>query len=205
MRFGMILGVAVIVTGCTQAPVARPPVVDASWRATEDDRVVAPAQNDRVLSRTEVNSASSRIISGPDRTREQGETNVVVPVEPIARIEPIDQPADAERMSPAVLSLLEQADQLRTAGDFTGASSRLERAQRIAPDEPEVYFQLAGVRLEQGRFDEAVNIATQAVDLAGSDNAMKRDLYTLVARAREAAGDTAGASQARQMARSFGS
>jgi Putative Zn-dependent protease, contains TPR repeats len=196
MRFGMILGAAVIVTGCTQAPVARPPVVDASWRATEDDRV---------LSRTDVNSASSRIISGPDRTREQGETNVVVPVEPIARIEPIDQPADAEGMSPAVLSLLEQADQLRTAGDFTGASSRLERAQRIAPDEPEVYFQLAGVRLEQGRFDEAVNIATQAVDLAGSDNAMKRDLYTLVARARESAGDTAGASQARQMARSFGS
>ena len=171
-------------------------MVDASWRATEDDRV---------LSRTEVNSASSRIISGPDRAREQGETNLVVPVEPIARIEPIDQPEDAEGISPAVLSLLEQADQLSTAGDLTGASSRLERAQRIAPDEPEVYFQLASVRLEQGRFDEAANIASQAVDLSGSDTAMKRDLYTLVARAREAAGDTAGASQARQMARSFGS
>lgn len=205
MRFTTILGIAVMVTGCTQAPVARPPVVDASWRATEDDRVSAPTQNDRVLSRTEVNSASSRIISGPDRAREQDETNVVVPVEPIARIEPIDQPEDAEGISPAVLSLLEQADQLSTAGDLTGASSRLERAQRIAPDEPEVYFQLASVRLEQGQFDEAANIASQAVDLAGSDTAMKRDLYTLVARAREAAGDTAGASQARQMARSFGS
>jgi tetratricopeptide (TPR) repeat protein len=205
MRFTMILSIALVVTGCTQAPVARPPVVDASWRATDDDRVQTPAETDRVLSRTDVDSTSSRIMSEPDRSREQDETNVVVPVEPIARIEPIDQPQDAERLSPAVLSLLDQADELSTAGDFSGASNRLERAQRIAPDEPEVYFQLAAVRFEQARFEEAANIAIQAVDLAGSDNAMKRDLYTLVARARDAAGDTSGASQARQLARSFGS
>jgi tetratricopeptide (TPR) repeat protein len=201
----MILSIALVVTGCTQAPVARPPVVDASWRATDDDRVQTPAETDRVLSRTDVDSTSSRVMSEPDRSREQDETNVVVPVEPIARIEPIDQPQDAERLSPAVLSLLDQADELSTAGDFSGASNRLERAQRIAPDEPEVYFQLAAVRFEQARFEEAANIAIQAVDLAGSDNAMKRDLYTLVARARDAAGDTSGASQARQLARSFGS
>ena len=187
----MVSGLCVaFLVGCTQAPIARPPVVDASWRATEDDRRIAPGRSS---------------LPAPDRTRESGETNAVTPIEPVARIEPIDKPASSSSMSPAVLSLLEQADSLREAGDLAGASARLERAQRIAPDEPEVYFQLSTVRLEQGRFEEAANIAGQAVDFAVSDNAMKRDLYTLIARARDAIGDTAGAGEARRLARSFGS
>ena len=177
--------------GCTQAPVSRPPVVDASWRANEDDRV----------------SSSSRVISmsAPDTQREKGERNQVIPIEPVAKIEPIDQPKEQTEIPPAVLSLLEQADQLRTAGDLAGASARLERAQRIAPTEPEVYFQLSSLRLEQGSLEDAVNIATQGVDLAGSDQAMKRDLYTVIARSKDALGDATGAAEARQLARASGS
>jgi tetratricopeptide (TPR) repeat protein len=186
MRLIMMVVLMSLVVGCTQPPTARPPVVDASWRATDDDRRVIP-------------------MTPPDRTREAGESNQVIPVEPIARIEPIDQPATESTMSPAVLSLLEQADSLRAAGDLAGASSRLERAQRIAPTEPEIYFQLSSVRLEQGSYEDAANIASQALDLAGADSAMKRDLYTLIARAREALGDGAGASEARRLARTFGS
>ena len=104
-----------------------------------------------------------------------------------------------------MLSLLEQADQLRTAGDLAGASARLERAQRIAPTEPEVYFQLSSLRLEQGGLEEAVRIATQGIDFAGTDQAMKRDLYTVIARSKDALGDTAGAVEARQLARASGS
>jgi len=166
-------------------------VVDASWRANEDDRV----------------SSSSRVISmsAPDTQREKGERNQVIPIEPVAKIEPIDQPKEQTEIPPAVLSLLEQADQLRTAGDLAGASARLERAQRIAPTEPEVYFQLSSLRLEQGSLEDAVNIATQGVDLAGRDQAMKRDLYTVIARSKDALGDAAGAAEARQLARASGS
>jgi tetratricopeptide (TPR) repeat protein len=166
-------------------------VVDASWRANEDDRV----------------SSSTRIISmtAPDTRREKGERNQANPIEPVAKIEPIDQPKGQTEIPPAVLSLLEQADQLRTAGDLAGASARLERAQRIAPTEPEVYFQLSSVRLEQGSLEDAVNIATQGVDLAGTDQAMKRDLYTVIARSKDALGDTAGAADARKWARASGS
>jgi tetratricopeptide (TPR) repeat protein len=166
-------------------------VVDASWRANEDDRV----------------SSSSRVISmsAPDIRREKGERNEVIPIEPVAKIEPIDQPKEQVEIPPAVLSLLEQADQLRTAGDLAGASARLERAQRIAPTEPEVYFQLSSLRLEQGSLEDAVNIATQGIDLAGSDQAMKRDLYTVIARSKDALGDAAGAAEARQLARASGS
>lgn len=191
MRLGLSLVCMALVVGCTQTPVSRPPVLDASWRADEDDRVVS--------------STSLFSVSSPNLQREKGELNEVTPIEPIAKIEPIDQPKWQTEISPAVLSLLEQADQLKIAGDFAGASSRLERAQRIAPTEPEVYFQLSSLRFEQGSHEDAINIAMQGVDLSGTDQAMKRDLYTLIARARDALGDSAGATEARQLAHTAGS
>lgn len=191
MRLGLSVVCMAFVFGCTQTPVSRPPVVDASWRANEDDRVVSST---RVIS-----------MSSPNIQREKGERNEVTPIEPIAKIEPIDQPKQQTEIPPAVLSLLEQADQLKTAGDLAGASSRLERAQRIAPTEPEVYFQLSSLRLEQGNHEDAMNIALQGVDLSGTDQAMKRDLYTVIARARDALGDSAGATEARRLARAAGS
>lgn len=191
MRLGLVLACLVLMAGCTQAPVSRPPVVDASWRANEDDRVT---KSPRVIS-----------VPTPDIQREKGERNEVTPIDPVAKIEPIDQPEQQTEIPPAVLSLLEQADELRSAGDFAGASARLERAQRIAPTEPEVYFQLSSLRLEQGSLEDAVSIATQGVDLAGSDQAMKRDLYTVIARSKDALGDAAGAAEARQLARAAGS
>ena len=191
MRLGLGLACLALMAGCTQAPVSRPPVVDASWRANEDDRVT---KSPRVIS-----------VPTPDIQREKGERNEVIPIDPVAKIEPIDQPEQQTEIPPAVLSLLEQADELRSAGDFAGASARLERAQRIAPTEPEVYFQLSSLRLEQGSLEDAVSIATQGVDLAGSDQAMKRDLYTVIARSKDALGDAAGAAEARQLARAAGS
>jgi tetratricopeptide (TPR) repeat protein len=191
MRLGLGLACLVLMAGCTQAPVSRPPVVDASWRANEDDRVT---KSPRVIS-----------VPTPDIQRDKGERNEVTPIDPVAKIEPIDQPEQQTEIPPAVLSLLEQADELRSAGDFAGASARLERAQRIAPTEPEVYFQLSSLRLEQGSLEDAVSIATQGVDLAGSDQAMKRDLYTVIARSKDALGDAAGAAEARQLARAAGS
>lgn len=191
MRLGLSLTWVALLVGCAQTPVSRPPVVDASWRANEDDRVIS---SKRVMPR----------VSAGGKTQND-ERNKLIPIEPIAKIEPVDQPKEVREIAPPVLSLLEEADQLRTAGDFVGASARLERAQRIAPTEPEVYFQLSSLRLEQGSLEDAVNIATQGVDLSGADQAMKRDLYTVIARAKDALGDASGASEARRLARASGS
>lgn len=186
---GLVLG------GCTQSPVARPPVVDASWRATAQDRVQPsmPRQSE----------VAPPPVRGIDPAREQGETNRVIPIAPVAKIAPIDAPKAERTIPPAVISLLDQADQLRVAGDLNAASSRLERALRIAPEEAEVYYQLARIRLEQGGVQESVSIATQGVELAGADNALKRDLWTLIATARDRLGDTGGATQARVRARAL--
>ena len=191
MRLGLSLMCVALLVGCVRAPLSRPPVVDASWRANEDDRVVS---SKRVVPKVSLGGKT-----------QNDESNEVTPIEPIAKIEPVDQPKEVREIAPAVLSLLEEADQLRTAGDFVGASARLERAQRIAPTEPEVYFQLSSLRLEQGSLEDAVNIAVQGVDLSGADQAMKRDLYTVIARAKDALGDASGASDARRLARASGS
>lgn len=195
MRAHRVLAVvALVLAGCTQSPVARPPVVDASWRATAQDRVQAPRPTQQVVAPP---------VQGVDPARERGETNRIVPVPPIAKIAPIDAPKSERMIPPAVLSLLDQADQLRASGDLNGASGRLERALRIAPEEPEVYYQLARVRLEQGGIEESVSIASQGIELADSDNALKRDLLTLIANAKDRLGDAAGATQARARARAL--
>lgn len=52
MRLGLSVVCMAFVVGCTQTPVSRPPVVDASWRANEDDRVVSST---RVISMSSPN------------------------------------------------------------------------------------------------------------------------------------------------------
>ena len=175
MRFAAALVCMATLIGCT--PIAKPPVLDASWRASADDRVIKSGK---------IKTKKSQVSIQRDRT----EKNLVVPIEPMAKIEAIDQPKEYE-ISPAVLSLLDQADQLQNAGDLIGASSRLQRAQRIAPTEPAL--------------GDAVNVATQGVGFAGTDSAMKRDLYTVIARAQDGLGDSVSATEARRLSRSFGS
>jgi len=59
---------------------------------------------------------------------------------------------------------------------------------------------MARVRLDMGEAREAEQLALKAVDLA-PDAIIRRDSWNLVATAREAAGDTAGATAARLNAR----
>ena len=98
------------------------------------------------------------------------------------------------------MDLLEQADQQASDGNNDGAMATLERALRIAPREPEVYYQMGRLRLDMGEASEAEQLALKAVDLA-PDAFVRRDGWNLVALARDAAGDKAGAAAARAKAR----
>ena len=55
-----------------------------------------------------------------------------------------------EQLDGPVLALLTTAQQQQGGGDLNGAASSLERAQRIAPREPQVLYRLAEVRMAQG-------------------------------------------------------
>lgn len=106
-----------------------------------------------------------------------------------------------EQLDGPVLALLTAAQQQQSGGDLNGASSSLERAQRIAPREPQVLYRLAEVRLAQGDAAQAEQLARRGLTYANGRPALQASLWELIAKARERQGDAAGAAQARERAR----
>jgi hypothetical protein len=106
-----------------------------------------------------------------------------------------------EQLDGPVLALLTTAQQQQGGGDLNGASSSLERAQRIAPREPQVLFRLAQVRLAQGDAAQAEQFARRALGYANGRPDLQARLWETVAQAREKQGDAAGAALARKNVR----
>ncbi|RMP66019.1 hypothetical protein ALQ18_01713 [Pseudomonas marginalis pv. marginalis] len=106
-----------------------------------------------------------------------------------------------EQLDGPVLSLLTTAQQQQAGGDLNGASSSLERAQRVAPREPQVLYRLAQVRLAQGDAPQAEQFARRGLSLANGRPDLQANLWALIGDARAAQGDAAGAAQARQKAK----
>lgn len=106
-----------------------------------------------------------------------------------------------EQLSGPVLALLTTAKQQQNGGDYNGAASSLERAQRIAPREPQVLYRLAEVRLAQGDASQAEQLAQRGLSYSNGQSALQAGLWDLIARARSQQGDTAGAQEAQRRAR----
>jgi len=106
-----------------------------------------------------------------------------------------------EKLDGPVLALLSSAREQRGNGNLSGAAASLERAQRIAPREPQVLYRLAEVRLEQGDAEQAEQIAQRALSYAGDRPPLQAALWDVIARSREQRGDLTGAAQARARAR----
>lgn len=106
-----------------------------------------------------------------------------------------------EQLDGPVLALLTTAQQQQGGGDLNGASSSLERAQRIAPREPQVLYKLAQVRLAQGDAAQSEQLARRALTYANGRPDLQASLWNLIAQSRDKQGDAAGANLARQKAR----
>ncbi|KMT55339.1 tetratricopeptide repeat protein [Pseudomonas fildesensis] len=106
-----------------------------------------------------------------------------------------------EQLDGPVLALLTTAQQQQAGGDLNGASSSLERAQRVAPREPQVLYRLAQVRMAQGDAPQAEQFARRGLTLANGRPDLQASLWGLIGDARAAQGDAAGAAQARQKAK----
>jgi len=106
-----------------------------------------------------------------------------------------------EQLDGPVLALLTTAQQQQASGDLNGASSSLERAQRVAPREPQVLYRLAQVRMAQGDAAQAEQFARRGLTLANGRPALQANLWELIAQAREKQGDAQGAALARQKAK----
>lgn len=112
--------------------------------------------------------------------------------------------------SEVVSSLFATAKKQRDNKQYANAAATLERAVRIAPKDPEPFKRLAEVKFDQGRFNEAEQMARKALVLAegqGGKPGQKAyssdyvaDLWDIVAESRSRLGDRAGANKAREKA-----
>ena len=107
------------------------------------------------------------------------------------------------RVNPAVVALLDSARTQARSGSYNAAASTLERAQRIAPREPEVYYEMSRVRMKAGDWQQAEQLALKGVQLSGGSAPMMKKLWNLIADIRDDAGDRTGAQRARIKARRY--
>lgn len=86
--------------------------------------------------------------------------------------------------SPAVVALVNQADNDRRKGDLDTAVLVMERALRIDPRNPVITYKLAQIRFKQGKFKQAEELAGKAALLAGGNAEVKRKSLHLATEAR---------------------
>lgn len=124
-----------------------------------------------------------------------------VPVRPAPTPDSQRPPAEfpraaSEQSGPAVLALLAQADAELRAGANARAIAKLENALRIESRNPFVWQRLAQANLQEGRADQAEALALRSISLARGNPWVAMESWKLVAEARQARGDPAGAQAA---------
>jgi tetratricopeptide (TPR) repeat protein len=117
----------------------------------------------------------------------------IVPISPAKIVRSVQQ-------STAVVALLDEANSYSQQGDLRSAQTRLQRAQRIAPRDPEVYYALAKTHLELQDYNLAEQVALKGVSIVQGQAQQLRRFWTLIAQTRQAAGNLSGAKQAQQSA-----
>lgn len=96
----------------------------------------------------------------------------------------------------AVLALLDQAQMQGAAGQLEAAGASLERALRIEPRNPVLWHELAQVRLDQGQYRQAENLAAKSNALAGADKRLRSENWRIIGEARSRLGNSQGAQTA---------
>ena len=122
---------------------------------------------------------------------------------------PSNESAPAQTLSPpqanpAVLALLNNAAAQEQAGQYEQAAATLERALRLEPRNAMLWHRLARLRLSQGEWQTAADLAAKSNSLAGGDSDLQARNWQVIAEAKERQGDRDGAREARARAEAGG-
>ena len=96
------------------------------------------------------------------------------------------QPARENHLSPATRSLVTQARNQVAHGDLPAASSTLDRALRIEPNNPLLWIELGRLRLAENDAHQAEGCGRKALALASGDRATQAQSGRLLADALRA-------------------
>jgi len=109
--------------------------------------------------------------------------------------------SSSDSSTKAVSSLVESAHADAAAGRLGNATASMERAIRLAPRNARLWQELARLRLQQGEFAQAEQVALRSNSLTRGDTSLRMENWNIIAQARAARGDTSGASSARELAK----
>tara|TARA_R110001606_G_scaffold395213_2_gene567159 strand:+ start:55004 stop:55603 length:600 start_codon:yes stop_codon:yes gene_type:complete len=185
-----ILSVVLAMAGCSSTLVvptedrnSTSPRVEQTRPVINDSAIAIPLPEE-TLNRSPQTTATEPLLSSPNA--------VSVPISPSV-IEPAQQ-------NTAVIALLNEANNHSKQGDLRSAQTSLQRAQRIAPRDPQVYYALANTHLTLQDYGLAEQVALKGVSIVQGQPDQLNQFWNLIGFIREAAGNTSGAKQARDTA-----
>lgn len=113
----------------------------------------------------------------------------------------VPPPAAGHVKNPAVVALLEDAEDLMQAGRHEMAAASLERALRIESKNARLWSRLAAVRFGQGSWQQARSLAQRSNSLSRGDRTLQLSNWRLIEEASRRLGDETAAEAARQAIR----
>lgn len=190
IRRSGLCAVLLLIGACSYSPAERPAPTERRTPPPES----APAEQ------AERAPVESRLPPPETDVRTQppaGETDT-------AKGEPIQAPSkrrEQPQASSAVVALLETAREQAANGQDEQAAANLERALRIEPKNPWLWHRLGVLRLQQGNYQAAIDLANKSNALATGNRRLMAGNWELLARAFSAQGREAEAERAREKAR----
>ena len=145
-------------------------------------------------------------LPAPVEQRSPGSPAIATPAPGVARSTTPAAPTTPEappQRDATIDALVTKANDQATEGQYQAAAGSLERAIRIAPDDPELWYQLARIRLRQGELVEAEELAGKSRNMAGGQPLLQARNWRLVAVVRRQRGDDTGAQQALETAKNL--
>lgn len=103
------------------------------------------------------------------------------------------------RSSPVIVALMAEAQQSEAAGNRENAAATLERAIRIEPKNPMLWNRLAGIRMQQGKWQQALNMARKSNSLAPGNYELQLENWYLILEVKHKVRDDQGVRDAQQM------
>lgn len=141
-------------------------------------------------------AAIETVEPGDEPSPEEQEAKQVPDPEPPR--EPVEDArrTTAQDLAPAAANLLSTAQGFMMGGDPGRALSVIQRAHRISPNAPEVYYHYAQAHQLREDWPRAEQFARRGIALAGDNEDKARAGWTLLAEIRDEAGDAEGAAEA---------
>lgn len=102
----------------------------------------------------------------------------------------------SQNQTGAVQSLLDEANNAVKANQLEKAATALNRAVRLEPSNASIWYDLAQIRLHQGKFDQSEQLAKKSIDFAKGNQNLVNKNWRVISSARKARGDSAGADEA---------